>query len=91
MKQVISIADFAIMLNTINEKIQNLEGSASLFVPFYTMNKATEKERQKQIENNLRELKKSPFYQSLLHAKKALEECKVEIEVPDLEVKDEIN
>lgn len=93
MKQVISIADFATILNVINDKIQNLEGNASFLVPFYTMNKATEKERQKQIEerqkqieNNLRELKKNPYYKSLIHAKKALEKFNIEIEAPDLEV-----
>ena len=93
MKQVISIADFATILNVINDKIQTLEHEANFLVPWVNPMRdiITEEKRKKQIEKNLRELKKNTFYQSLIHAKKALEECKVEIEVPDLEVKDERN
>lgn len=86
MKQVISIADFATMLGVINDKIQNVELEA-IRVPSY-MEENAARERQKE---NLKELRKNPVYQSLIHAKKALEECKVEIEVPDLGVKNERN
>lgn len=88
MKQVISIADFATMLNVINDKIESVE-----HVPCFEFDWKNQKEKPyEQVEKeHFKRLKTDPRYQSLLHAKKALEECKVEIEVPDLEVKDERN
>ena len=81
MKQVISIADFATMLNVINEKIDEIERQTAFSVP-YRFNDDAESiaEREKEM------LRKNQVYQSLLHAKKVLEDGKVEIEVPDLEV-----
>ena len=79
MKQVISIADFATILNLINDKIAQLE------LP--PMRYPSDKTPYKQLrEEHIEFIKVDPYYQSLLHAKKALEECMVEIEVPDLEV-----
>lgn len=80
MKQVISIADFATMLNVINEKIIIEER------PPMEYDWQTREEKEANKKAHMKRLKTDPFYQSLLHAKKALEECKVEIEVPDLEV-----
>lgn len=86
MKQVISIADFATILNVINTKLIDFRHWVN-DVDYYK----DEQAKAREIKARKNELKKDPFYQSLLHAKKALEECKVEIEVPDLEVKDERN
>lgn len=80
MKQVISIADFATLLDILNDKIQHVELQA---LDFYDRDEEVVKKVQKE---NMERLKNNPFYKSLIHAKKALEECKVEIEVPDLEV-----
>lgn len=85
MKQVISIADFATILNVINEKII-IEKRPPIEYDWQT-----QEEKEVNKKEHMKRLKTDPFYQSLLHAKKALEECKVEIEVPDLEVKDEGN
>ena len=85
MKQVISIADFATMLNVINDRIARVE-CPPMDYDWDTHKEKPYKERKKA---HMKRLKADPYYQSLLHAKKALEECKVEIEVPDLEVKDE--
>lgn len=85
MKQVISIADFATMLNVINEKIIFEER------PPMEYDWQTREEKAANKKEHMKTLKTDPRYQSLIHAKKALEECKVEIEVPDLEVKDERN
>jgi hypothetical protein len=81
MKQVISIADFATMLNVINDKINEMEDWAKSPLG-YSDPRLAEMERK----SNIEQLNEDKHYQSLLHAKKALEECKVEIEVPDLEV-----
>lgn len=86
MKQVISIADFATMLKVINDRIDYIKIHTNVWMPFCPDGGEKDIKREKE-----RKLKQDPFYQSLLHAKKALEECKVEIEVPDLEVKDERN
>lgn len=81
MKQVISIADFATILNVINREIKDLEHWVN-DVNYYEDKQAKARE----IKARKNELKKDPDYQSLLHAKKALEECNIEIEVPDLKV-----
>lgn len=87
MKQVISIADFSIILTVINDRIASLE-----YPPMeYDWKTHKEKSYEERKKEHMKRLKADPRYQSLLHAKKALEECKVEIEVPDLEVKDERN
>lgn len=82
MKQVISIADFATMLDVINDKIEKVEQ------PFMEYDWKTNREKpyEERKKEHMKRLQGNPKYQSLLHAKKALEECKVEIEVPDLEV-----
>lgn len=81
MKQVISIADFATILNLLNERIDEIEKQIAFNTPYNINDKEGDfLKRQKAA------LKQSNYYQSLIHAKKALEECKVEIEVPDLEV-----
>lgn len=81
MKQIISIADFATMLNVINDKIQQINYEALSVSPIFDDEQAKKLQKEQ-----LKEMRKNPVYQSLLHAKKALEECKIEIEVPDLEV-----
>lgn len=86
MKQVISIADFATMLNVINDRIEEIERQIAYTIPFNI-----KEEKDTFLKLKTESLKHNQHYQSLLHAKKALEECKVEIKVPDLEVKDERN
>ncbi len=87
MKQIISIADFAVMLNLINDKINRLETSIPLDI---TDKLKTEKDYSKALkENKERLLNHSSYYQSLLHAKQSLEKCLVEIEVPDVEIEKE--
>ena len=80
MKQIISVADLATILNVINEEITNKERWSNSVLAF------DQQERAREIKARKEELKKDPFYKSVLHAKKALEECNIEIEVPDLEV-----
>lgn len=79
MKQVISIADFATILNELNHSIQKMEYPIFNYIIKDKVRERTEKKHREQLKEN-------PYYQSLLHAKKALEECNIEIEVPDLEV-----
>lgn len=86
MKQVISIADFATMLNVINKKIEEIERRTEFNTPYSINDKEGDFLKRKKAM-----LKQNQHYQSLIHAKKALEECKVEVVVPDLEVKDEEN
>lgn len=84
MKQVISIADFATILNLINNEIIYMERNAILNMG-WRINEAQE-EIEKRQQEKIRELQKNAHYNSLLHAKKALQECNIEIEVPDLKV-----
>lgn len=81
MKQVISIADFATLLNALNELIRQMEK-----LTIIEIDPVRYKEAKKE---HLEALKNDPYYQSLLHAKQSLEKCLIEVEVPDIKVEKE--
>lgn len=81
MKQVISIADFATLLNALNELIRQMEKLTRIEI-----DPVRYKEAKKE---HLEALKNDPYYKSLLHAKQSLENCNVEVEVPDIKVEKE--
>ena len=79
MKQIISIADIATILQVLNNQIHTMEQPFN-YISF------DEDAREKNMQKHMECLKTNSFYQSLLHAKKSLEGCNIEIEVPDLKV-----
>ena len=80
MKQVLSVADFAVILDLINEKICRLQEPTKLAWE--------EKQRERLREERIEELKDNVYYQGLLHLKNSLENLNVEVETPDVKVKE---
>lgn len=87
MKQVLSVADFAIILNLVNEEIYNLERKEELFI-ICGDNKERIEEEQKRIDKMHEERLNSPYYKSLVHLKHSLENLNVEVETPNVEIED---
>ena len=72
MKQVLSVADFGLILNLVNKEINSMEYSAKR--PYW--NKEPSKE---EIRENMMELKRNQFYRSLIHLKESLENLKIRL------------
>lgn len=87
MKQILSVADLATMLNLVNKEIISMEMDydCPLRVREFHSKKEYEQAKQEQRE----ELKSNPFYKSIVHLKQALENLNVEIETPELKVEGE--
>lgn len=79
MKQVLSVADFGLILNLVNDEIKQTEQKVA-----FTMDIIPEEE----LERRLNKLKESPYYKSLMHLKGSLENLNIEVEIPDIEVKE---
>ena len=80
MKQVLSVADFAIILDLLNKEI----------CKFQDMGISTWKEEERKIlkKERIEELKNNVYYQGLLHLKNSLENLNVEVETPDIEIEE---
>lgn len=78
MKQVLSVADFAIILDLLNKEICRLQEPTRL---------AWEEEQRERLrEERMEKLKDNVYYQGLLHLKNSLENLNVEVETPDVKV-----
>lgn len=80
MKQVLSVADFAVILDLLNEKICRLEEPQMIAWD--------EKEKETLKKERMEELKRNVYYQGLLHLKNSLENLNVEVETPDVKVEE---
>lgn len=92
MKVILSVRDFAILYNMAVGEISRLEHSAT-FVSFYDIDrslvgKKREEAEQKEREKRQKELKSNNFYQDLLRIRDKLGELYVEIETPNVEIKE---
>lgn len=76
MKQTLSVADFAIILDLLNEKILGMK--QPLFFERCVNKKQIIEER----------LKSDPYYQSLLHLKESLQNLNIDVETPSVEIED---
>ena len=83
-RTVLSVRDFAILMNIANMHISKLENDTT---PFYAY-KLTEEERQKRKDENMAELQRNPFYQDLLRIREKLGELNIEVETPSVEVEE---
>lgn len=84
-KQVLSVSDFAIILDLVNEKLYHFEKEE----PYEAEFEDDENKREEIIKKYRADVKQNPFYKSLLHLKNSLENLNVEIETPDIELKDD--
>jgi hypothetical protein len=83
MKTVLSVRDFAILMNLANMYISKLENDT---MPFYY--NLTDEERQKREDENMAELQRNPLYQDLLRIRDKLGELNIEVETPIVEVEE---
>ena len=81
MKTVLSVRDFAILMNIANMQISKLENDA-----LYYNYRLSEEERQKRRDENMAALQREPFYQDLLRIREKLGELNIEVETPIVEV-----
>ena len=82
MKQVLSVADFAIILNLVTREIERFERKEDA----WGLDKNDFSRRQKQLDEIREERLKSPFYLSLKHLKESLENLNVEVETADVKI-----
>lgn len=82
MKQVLSVADFATILNLVDRSIAMYE-----MVPISPFCK--EQERTQEIKKHKEFLNKNLEYKNLKHLKESLQNLNIEVECPDVEIKGE--
>lgn len=82
-KTVLSVRDFAILMNIANMYIDKLEQNARHY--YY---KEIDEERKKRIDENIAMLQCNTFYQDLLRIRDKLGELNIEIETPSVEVEE---
>ena len=82
-RTVLSVRDFAILMNIANMYISKLENDTMSF--YYNLN---DEERQKRKDENMAELQRDPLYQDLLRIRDKLGELNIEVETPSVEVEE---
>ena len=75
MKQVLSVADLATMLNLVNRAITKMESEWCF--PITMKDYHSKKEYQETLNERIKKLKEDPYYLSIIHLKKALENTSV--------------
>lgn len=84
MKQVLSVADFATLLNLVDDKLYELRTNAIMSSGYVGDSDKVTKQKQ---EEALKQLERIPLYQTLSHLKESLQNLNVEVECPDVEIK----
>lgn len=85
MKQVLSVADFATLLNLVDDKLSELQMNAVMSSCHIEDSEETIKQKQ---EEGLKQLEISPLYQTLSHLKESLQNLNIEVECPAVEIKE---
>ena len=84
-RTVLSVRDFAILYNMVNNKIMHMEDQAQTIYYFgRDASERIEKERAEKMER----LRQDPYYQDLLRIREKLGELNIEIETPSVEVEE---
>ena len=81
-RTVLSVRDFAILMNIANMYISKLENNV------YFSYKSTEEEVKKRKDEHMVELQRDPLYQDLLRIRDKLGELNIEVETPSIEVEE---
>lgn len=83
-RTVLSVRDFAILMNIANMYIDKLENDARRNAYI----RRTDEEKQKQADYNMAVLQQNQFYQDLLRIREKLGELNIEVETPSVEVEE---
>ena len=86
-KQVLSVADFGMIINLVNQELFQLERKEQPII-FNPGDKEDIQRQQEAIDKRYEERINSPYYKSLKHLKKSLENLNIEVEIPDVKVGD---
>lgn len=81
MKQILSVADFATILNLVNREMAKIENAIT-----YQFDRTFDKPMSKEVRE---ELRNNQQYQDLLHLKKSLQRLNITVKTPKVEVRDE--
>ena len=87
-RTVLSVRDFAILYNIIDDKIRHMESQAQWVLSYFFHKEPTEEEKASYIEKNMEQLKQDPHYQDLLRIRDKLGELNIEVETPIVEVEE---
>jgi hypothetical protein len=84
-KQVLSVGDFALILNMANERVERFERRD---VPFNErwLSKQELKEQQEKLDKEREERINSSMYLQLKHLQQSLQNLNIEVETPDVEL-----
>lgn len=80
MKQVLSVADFAIILDLVQTRINSMEQLPVIF------HNVTKEEHKKMEKEHLERVRENTYYKSLKHIMESLQNLNIEVETPDVEV-----
>lgn len=81
-KQTFSVADFATILNLVNDEIRRIERKPEVY--FFSGENIEEK--RKEADKEYKEKLKDPFYLNLKHLQKSLQNLNIEVETPEIEI-----
>lgn len=81
MKTILSVRDFAILLQIADMEISKMQHDNSYMFP-----NETEEKYQKRIDKHMKELQSNLLYQDLLRIREKLGELNIEVETPSVEV-----
>lgn len=80
-KTVLSVRDFAILLDIANREISKLNEIRLMYGE-------TKQQREKRAEEQRKHLQENTYYQDLLRIREKLGELNIEIETPNVEIKE---
>ena len=89
MKTILSVRDFSILYNVASNEMFRLEQQA-IDRHYFNWEKRDKKQEQKEKKQRLEELHQSPYYQDLLRIRDKLGELHIEVETPNVEIKEEV-
>lgn len=83
MKQVLSVADFATILNLVDVELSKFT------MPTRSICLECGIDYEKECKSREKELQNNGYYQNLKHLKESLQNLNIEVECPDVEIKGE--
>ena len=84
-KQVLSVGDFALILNMVNERVEMFERRIEPYDKRW-LSKQELKEQQEKLDKEREERLNSSMFLQLKHLQQSLQNLNIEVETPDVEL-----